>query len=191
MSSFEIVHLPDNEYMKAFKLYRSQILFIGLTTEEKYTIESALNKYSIYYQDSFQKVEKVEPYDLICIPEEDFFKHEEVLMNLNKPIITIGQKIIPRTRGVLSRPIFISQCLELLQNVLPAVSKPSVAGIEIGSVVRSKTTPAFGKGIVLKLLSEHEVLVRFPNSSLISNKDKAIRCNRAHLQILGSIQELA
>ncbi|AUN97351.1 hypothetical protein DOM21_14710 [Bacteriovorax stolpii] len=176
--------------MKKFKFYRSQILFIGLTTEEKYSIESALNKYSVYYQETFQQVEKITPYDLICLPEEEFLKNEKTLIDLKKPIITIGKKILPRTQGVLSRPIFISQCLELLQKTLPAVSRPSLEGLDVGSIVRSKTTPTFGKGIVISLLSEFEVLVRFPNSSLISNKDKAIRCHRAHLQILGNVQEL-
>lgn len=176
--------------MGKFKLYRSQVLFIGLSLDEKYSIESAFNKYSVFYQESFEQVTKVDSFDLICLPNDEFLKNEKTIVELKIPILTIGNVALPRTRGHIARPISIRHCLDLLHKILPSVNRPEIESFEIGSVVRSKTTPAFGKGIVVSLVSEFEVLVRFPNSNLISSKDKAIRCHKAHLQILGNIKEI-
>lgn len=174
--------------MNKFKLFRNQILFIGHEVKEMMTIESALTRYSIFYKDKLENVKSFEGYDLICAPEEEYLKNDQLLNQLGLSVLLIGQKKVPETIGTIQRPLFIKQCLDLLQSVLPEVKKPELPKIEIGSVVKSKTTPMFGKGIVTSIVSDTDVLVRFPKSQLLSKKNESIRCHISQLQILGNIE---
>lgn len=173
--------------MKDFKLYRNQILFVGLDVREKMAIESSLSRYSIFYKDKISDVIKLETFDLICLPEDEFNSHKELLTQSKMPVVLIGDKMLEGTRGLLRRPLFVKQCLDLLQNILPEVKKPTLTKIEVGSIVKSKTTPMFGKGIVTSVVSETDVLVRFPKSNLLSKKHESIRCHISQLQIVGNI----
>lgn len=173
--------------MKDFKFYRNQVLFVGLDIKEKMAIESSMSRYSIFYKDKITDVIQFETFDLICLPEEEFQTHKDLLFKTKIPVVLIGEKVLEGTRGLLRRPLFIKQCLELLQKILPEVKKPTLPKFEVGSIVKSKTTPMFGKGIVTSVISETDVLVRFPKSNLLSKKNESIRCHISQLQIVGNI----
>ena len=173
--------------MKDFKLYRNQVLFIGLELKEKMAIESSVTRYSIFYKDKISEVINLDTFDIICLPEIEFLQNKDLLSQLQKPIILIGEKVLEGTKGVLRRPIFVKQCLDVLQKLLPEVKKPVLPKVEIGSIVKSKTTPMFGKGIVTSVISETDVMVKFPKSNLLTKND-SIRCHISQLQIVGNIE---
>lgn len=173
---------------KKFKIFRSQLLFIGLGTDEMMNIETAFNRFSVYYKNSLSNVDKLDPYDLICISEEDYNKNKELLSEVQIPFLIIGQKVIKESAGLLKRPIFIRDWLEVINKLISPVKTPILEKIEIGVIVRSKTTPIFGKGIVVSLISNDELLVKFPSNPLLS-KDKPIRCHKSQLQIIGKIED--
>lgn len=175
---------------KKFRIFRSQLLFIGLAVDEILNIETAFSRFSVYYKNSLSNVAKLDPYDLICIPEEDYKNHQELLDNVKIPYLIIGQKIIKGSAGLLKRPIFINEWLEVINKLIEPVKTPTLEKIEIGVIVRSKTTPIFGKGVVVALIGNDELMVKFPSNPLLS-KEKPIRCHKSQLQILGRIEDYA
>lgn len=173
---------------KKFKLFRTHLLFIGLAVDEMMNIETALNRFSVYYKNSLANVANLEPYDLICLPEEDYKNNQELLENIKSPYLIIGQKIIKGSAGLLKRPIYIRDWLEVINKLVDPVKTPELEKIEVGVIVRSKTTPIFGKGVVVSLIGTEEMMVKFPSNPLLS-KEKPIRCHKSQLQILGRIED--
>lgn len=173
-----------------FKFYRSQILFIGLDANEMMKIEVAFNKYSVFYKDSIAKVQNIEAYDLVYIDEKDYLQNQDLVETIDKPFFIIGITKVEKARGNIKKPLIVRECLESVYSVLPPAKTPEIAPLEVGAIVRSKTTPQFGKGIVVSILSENEVSVKFPKSKLISKAKDVIRCHKSQLQIIGSVEDI-
>lgn len=152
------------------------------------SIETAFSRFSVYYKNSIANVGKLDHYDLICLPEEDYYKYHELLEVSEKPYIVIGHKIVRGSAGLLKRPILMKEWLETIGKLIEPVKTPVLEKIEIGVVVKSKTTPIFGKGIIVSLIGEDEMMVRFPKNPLLP-KEKAIRCHKSQLQIIGKIDD--
>lgn len=183
--------MDDNESMNnKFKYYRSQILFIGLDANEMMKIEVAFNKYSVFYKDSISKVQNLDAYDLIYIDEKDYSNYQELVATIQKPFFIIGDKKVLQARGNVKKPLSVRECLESVYSVIPPAKTPEILPLEVGAIVRSKTTPQFGKGIVVSILSENEVSVKFPKSNFISKAKDVIRCHKSQLQIIGSVEEI-
>lgn len=178
---------PDNEHMnKKFTVFRSHLLFIGLAVDEMMNIETAFSRFSVYYKNSLANVNKLDIYDLICIPEADLKNHQELLDNSQTPYLVIGERYLKGSLGLLKRPIYISEWLQVINKIIEPVKTPALEKIEVGTIVRSKTTPVFGKGVIVSILNPDELMVKFPSNPLLP-KDKPIRCHKSQLQILGKI----
>lgn len=173
---------------KKFALFRSHLLFIGLAVDEMMSIETAFSRFSVYYKNSIANVSKLDPYDLICITEGDLKNHQELLDESKIPYLVIGDRYIKGSVGLLKRPLFIKDWLEVINKLIEPVKMPVLEKIEVGTIVRSKTTPIFGKGVIVLIISPDEVMVKFPANRLLS-KDKPIRCHKSQLQILGKIDD--
>jgi hypothetical protein len=171
-----------------FKIFRSQLLFIGLSVDEMMNIETAFNRFSVYYKKNLGSVGKIDIYDLICLPEEEFKNHEAELKKHKMPFLVIGKTSVKGSAGFLERPILIKEWLEKIYKFVEPAKTPEVVKLEIGVIVRSKTTPIFGKGIVVSLLDNDELMVKFPKNPLLP-KEKAIRCHKSQLQVLGKIED--
>ncbi len=172
---------------KKFKSYRSQILFVGLNKDEMLSIESSMSRYSSFYHHELGKIKKIDAYDLICISEEIFSKNNETLAAIDKPIILISERKLPVIS--LQRPMFVREWLEIISKVLSPAREPKPLRLETGSIVKSKTTPFFGKGVVTEVLNPDEVMVSFPMAN-IGIKNRSIRCHKTQLQIIGSISDI-
>ncbi len=171
-----------------FKIFRSQLLFIGLAPDEMMNIESAFSRFSVFYKSSLANVGKLDPYDLICLPEEDFKNNQEALEEVKIPFLIIGQKFIKGSAGLLNRPIYIKDWLEIINKLVKPAKTPSLEKIEVGVIVRSKTTPIFGKGVVVSVIDNDEMMVKFPNNPLLP-KSRPIRCHKTQIQIIGKIED--
>tara|TARA_R110002049_G_scaffold72149_1_gene186205 strand:+ start:171 stop:686 length:516 start_codon:yes stop_codon:yes gene_type:complete len=167
------------------KSFQNKILFIGLSNDEKVNVETGLQKYNITYLNEFKSKFEFLKFDLICISDE---LYDPKLTLLGIPFFTIGQKLINEAKGLLVRPQYVVEWLKQISSVLPPVHKPTLKSFVVGTIVRSKTTPSFGKGIVTDISSETEVMVKFPLNKLLP-KDQSIRCHRSQLQILGNIND--
>lgn len=179
----------DSHMTKPFILYRSQLLFTGLTTDEMMKVESVFNRYSVFYKENVGDVGKLENFALICMTLEDFEKNKNQVLESKIPFFILGPRGVVGCAGFISRDAIVRLWLESIQSITPPVRVPQVEELAVGVVVKSKTTPVFGKGIVIKIVSDHEVLVRFPTTNLLT-KDKSIRCHRSQLQILGRLEDL-
>ena len=169
---------------KKFTIFRSQLLFIGLAVDEMMNVETSFNRFNISYNKRLSSIEKLEPYDLICLPEEECLNNQEILADVKVPYLIIGKKVIKGSAGLLERPIFIRDWLEVINKIIEPVKSPVLEKIDPGAIVRSKTIPVFGKGVIVSLVGEKEVMVKFPDNPLLP-KDNLIRCLRSELQILG------
>lgn len=107
---------------------------------------------------------------------------------LGFPFFVIGSEAVAESQGLLLRPLYVVEWLKQISSFLPPVHKPSVKKIEIGTIVRSKITPIFGKGIVIEISSDTEVIVKFPLNKLLP-KHQSLRCHCSQLQVLGSIND--
>lgn len=175
---------------KQSNIYRTQILFTGLTVDEMMNVETVFNRYSVFYKDSLSKVNKLENYDLICLTEEDYGMNAHLLSDTKIPYLIIGEESSSANKAFIKRSDFVRIWLEKIREMLPVAKRPVLEKIDVGSVVRSKTTPLFGKGVVIAFVSENEVMVKFPTTKLLS-KDLAIRCHKSQLQNLGRLEDLA
>lgn len=174
-----------------FKIFRSRLLFIGLNLDEMMSVEASFNRYSVTYcksTESLRSEDKFEAFDLICICESELKKYEDRFISSQVPFVSIGKKLVVGAAGVLKRPIYVREWLELIQKLVEAVRTPVLDKIDVGTIVRSKTTPIFGKGVVISPVGSDEFMVKFPNNKLLS-KDKAIRCHKSQLQILGKVED--
>lgn len=174
---------------KQFTIYKNKILFTGLTSAEMMNVETVFNRYSVFYKDSLINVVRLENYDLICLTEEDYGMNARLLADVAVPYLVIGESRSGNA-GFIKRSDFVRLWLEKIKDILPASRKPVLEKIEVGTVVRSKTIPLFGKGVVISLISENEVMVKFPTTQLLL-KDHAIRCHKSQLQNLGKLEDLA
>ena len=175
--------------LKKFVLYRSQLLFIGLVLEEVLKVDTIFSRYIVYYKDSFSLIdEHYEQYDFLCVTEADFHKNSDKILDSKIPFVIIGERKVPGCIGLLMRSQLVFYWHEFIKEIIPAVKLPKTESIEIGVIVRSKTTPLFGKGVITEVISENEVMVKFPTNKLLP-KDKAIRCHKSQLQILGKMNE--
>lgn len=173
---------------KKFNIFRSHLLFIGLAVEEMMIVETAFSRFSVYYKNSIASVAKLDLYDLICIAEDDLKKHQEILDTSQIPYLVIGADYIKGSVGLLKRPLYVKDWLEVINKLIEPVKTPVLEKIEVGTIVRSKTTPIFGKGVIVSIVSPDELMVKFPTNPLLP-KDKPIRCHKSQLQILGKIDE--
>jgi hypothetical protein len=172
----------------SLKSYRLRLLFIGLTLEEKTSIEISFGRYSVFYSRDIEKVANLASFDLIVADEETFLLQQSRLKNLNKPLFSIGTKRIDGSSGILKRPMIVHEWLQMIETLAKPVRTPVVRSVEVGSIVRSKTTPLFGKGVVVALEGENEALVRFPLNKILP-PSKILRCHLSQLQILGNIED--
>lgn len=173
----------------SFKLFQSRLLFLGLELEEKLSIEVAFSRYSVFYAPDLRRVASLNSFDLICLTEEMFRENQRGLAQSQVPFMIIGNNVVPEAFGHLPRPLVVREWIGRVQKVLSPVRTPEIGTIQVGSVVRSKTTPDFGKGVVIRIESEHEVLVKFPMNKLLP-KGKALRCHISQLQLLGKIDQI-
>lgn len=180
------VNPTDNASMtNPVKNHQNKIMFIGLTNNEKINIEVAFQKYNTNYSSEVPSDSLLLEHDLICITED---LYQEKMLIFDIPIFIVGSVDIDGTSGLLPRPIYVSEWLKFISQVLPPVRRPEVKRIEIGSIVRSKTTPAFGKGVVIDVVSETDVIVKFPLNKLLP-KNQSLRCHCSQLQLLGNIND--
>ncbi len=170
------------------KSYRLRLLFIGLTVEEKTNIEIAFGRYSVFYSRDIEKVGNLANFDLVVADDETFLENISLLKSLSKPIFNIGIKKLDGSGDVLKRPLIVHEWLRSIENVAKPVRTPVLSPIKVGSIVRSKTTPMFGKGVVISIESETEAMVRFPMNKILP-PNKALRCHFSQLQILGNIED--
>ncbi|MBC7538016.1 MAG: hypothetical protein H7281_04295 [Bacteriovorax sp.] len=170
--------------------YRSQILFIGLTTAEMMNVETVFNRYSVFYKDTMSKFNRFDNYDLICLTEAEYVMKGHHLAEIKIPFFVIGEESVKGCAGIIKRSEFIRLWLETVKQILPPAKTPEIEKIMIGSVVRAKSMPLFGKGVVTAFVTESEVLVKFPTTNLLS-KDMAIKCHLSQLQNLGKLEDLA
>lgn len=186
MSDTDRANPTDNASMtNLVKSHQNKIIFIGLTNNEKINIEVAFQKYNTNYSSELPSNRSLLEYDLICISQD---LYQEKILIFDIPIFIVGTEDINGTTGLLPRPIYVSEWLKFVSKVIAPVRKPEVKKIEIGSIVRSKTTPAFGKGIVIDIASETDVVVKFPLNKLLP-KHQSLRCHCSQLQLLGNIND--
>lgn len=174
-----------------FKIFRSRLLFIGLELDEMMSVEVSFNRYSVSYSkttDALKSEDRLDKFDLICVSESELKQNQDHFISSQVPFVSIGKTSVVGAAGLLKRPIFIRDWLELVEKLVEAVKTPILEKIEIGAIVRSKTTPIFGKGIVIAPIGPDDFMVKFPNTELLA-KDKAIRCHKSQLQILGRIED--
>ena len=172
-----------------FSLYRTQLLITGLTVDEMMKVETVFSRYNILYKNSVSQVAKLQGFDLICATEADYHTNKNLIHECKLPFVLIGEKDLEGSRGLIIRSSLIHQWYETIHQIIPPVKKPKIEALDIGIVVRSKTTPLFGRGVVIEIISADEVMVKFPTNKILA-KEKAIRCHKSQLQILGNIEEL-
>jgi len=170
--------------------YRTRILFIGLTREEKAKVEVIFNRYSVTYLESLSAVKTFSDFDLFCISQSDFEQNFHLLPESKTHYVIIGDKVLAGAEGCIKRSDLVRVWLETIMGLVPPVKKPKLDAIDVGAIVRSKLTPLFGKGIVTAKVSDHEVLVKFSSTQLLS-KNIAMRCHISQLQYLGKNDEAA
>lgn len=170
------------------KSYRLRLLFIGLTLDEKTSIEIGFGRYSVFYSRDIEKVANLNSFDIIVADEETFITHQVTLQQSNKPLFNIGSKIIHGAKDTLRRPLIVHEWIKAIEAVAKPVRVPTINPIKIGTVVRSKTTPTFGKGIVVSLEGDNEVMVRFPMNKILP-PNKPLKCHVSQLQVLGNIED--
>jgi hypothetical protein len=172
----------------ATKSFRLRLIFIGLTLEEKTSIEIAFSRYSVFYSRDIEKVANISSFDVIISDEETYYSQQKFLLSLNKPLFTVGSKKVEGSQDNLKRPMIVHEWLKAIEAVAKPVRKPIVSPIRIGSIVRSKTTPMFGKGIVISLEGDNEAIVKFPLNKMLP-PGKPLRCHLSQLQLLGNIED--
>lgn len=179
----------DNIHMtKMFRSFQVRALFIGLTQEEMINVEISFSRYSVSYKPSLQLARDLSNYDMICMPDEAYEEHKDFIKSFEVPVFTIGENKSDSS-GLLRRPQYVREWLEVIEPQIKPVKKPELNTLEVGAVVRSKTTPDFGKGIVVELVGTDEAMVKFPMNKLLS-KLKILRCHKSQLQILGNIKDI-
>jgi len=171
-----------------FKSYRTRILFVGLTKEEMIKVETAFSRYSTFYRLDLKGLGNISPYDLICIDSEVYLQNQSLLLDTGIVTITISDAK-NNSQHALERPIFVKEWLDTVSAIIAPTIEPELNPLVVGAVVRSKTTPLFGKGIVTSILSEEEVMVSFPKSNY-PKINRPIRCHKSQLQILGNISNM-
>lgn len=174
---------------KEFTQYRSQILVTGLNNNEASVIDSILGRYVVFFKDTLRNIERLDNYDLICLTLIDYLKNKNTVNDSQKKFLIIGDIGVPGCSGFIQLKDSAYHWLEMINSIVPPVRTPQIIGLEQGSIVRSKTTPQFGKGVVTQVLSENEVMVKFPNTALI-DKNRALRCHKSQLQVLGKLDNL-
>lgn len=170
------------------KSYRLRLLFIGLTLEEKTSIEIAFGRYSVFYSRDIEKVGNIADFDVVVADDETFVGNLSLLRSLNKPIFNIGTKKLDNSYNVLKRPLIVHEWMKAIESNAKPVRTPILSPVKVGSIVRSKTTPNFGKGVVISIESETEAMVRFPMNKILP-PNKALRCHFSQLQLLGNIED--
>ena len=152
-------------------------------------VEEALGRFQTSYLDSPESDFSSEEYDLICIDEEIYDAHQSSVMRSETPVLLISAKKSHPSRVQLTRPVFVKEWLETIKSIIKPVRTPELISLVVGAIVRSKSTPFLGKGIVLDAISENEFLVSFPKSRLAKLKGP-IRCHKTQLQVLGNISDV-
>ena len=167
---------------------RNKLLFIGLSLEEQINLEIGLSKFDMTYSQAMNDFE-FDSFDLICIDEKIFELYESQFYKSSKPCLVIGGPVSSREVGRLSRPMILSEWAEIIKSIIDPVRTPNVRKIEIGAIVRSKTTPSFGKGVIVTIIDHNEVMVKFPQNKFL-DKNKPLRCHISQLQVLGKLEEI-
>lgn len=169
-----------------FRSYRARILFVGLTIEEKLNVEIGLSRYQLFYAREFDRVADPNSFDLICLEMGQLNLHAEALNKGKSPVLIVGSGKADFVKGRLDRPMVLKNWYETIKSFISPIKTPELKSIEVGTIVRSKTTPIFGKGVVVKLESTQEVFVKFPFNKLLP-PGKPLRCHISQLQVLGKV----
>lgn len=173
---------------KMFRPFQVRALFIGLNHEEAINVETSFNRYNVSYKPTLAQARDLSNFDMICLPDAVFKEHKDFIQSFDIPIFTIGDDKSD-SMGLLRRPQVIREWLEVIEPLIKPVKKPELHVLKVGAIVRSKTTPSFGKGVVTQMIGEDEALVKFPMNKLLS-KLKVLRCHKSQLQILGTIDDI-
>jgi len=175
--------LTDNTNMA--QKFQLKVMNVGFEGEEVALINLVLAGYEIENFPLGATLEDIEDYELVIVSLEaaQFLK-----LSKPKPVIIIAEDRPETAKHFLARPIDPERLVRMVRGLIGYAQKPEVQPINIGAIVKSKTTPHFGKGVVTKIYSEHEVFVKFPMAKELAN-NKLLKCHVSHLSLIGYVDK--
>lgn len=163
----------ERRYLESLSQMKSEFIFIHLEDPSKY---NSLNH-------SFE-----------CLIFESKFMEEmtDILKDYNsRPLLGIGKG--PHVDGItwLIQPPIALDLENILLNALGTLRAPpkNTGQIEPGTVVKNKTFPSWGMGVVKKTIGDDLFLINFPQALKITKKDEHV-CHKSAIRIICSIKEL-
>lgn len=167
--------------------YKGQILFL---TEERHYTDLSLDffgNYVFFFGSDELKNKKLEDFSIIVIDQQTSQSDIDLLRESNRIWINIGEKKVDGSFGALTEDFSQEELLDLLYKLIGKAFRPQLKHFEIGTIVRSKSTSNFGKGVVVAHYNDEVLKVRFPMSKLCASK--AIKCHKSNLQIIGKVDK--
>ena len=163
----------ERRYLEFISQMKSDFIFFHLDHPSKFRLESN-NLEGLIFKDAYLK-------DMGSI-----LSHYK-----SKPIYGIGSGPVLDGIKWLNPAPTTDKLEELLMEDLGTLRAPppGTGTIESGTVVKNKTFPSWGMGVVKRNLGEDLFVVNFPNALKITKKEEHI-CHKSILRIICSIKEL-
>lgn len=165
--------------------FKAKILFLSQDLSRHKINFRALSQYRVEILEYIIQSSTLKSYALICTDDSIDESSLKLLKKSHKLWINIGERVLTGSSGNIPTPVGTNTLLNLIRSIAGEANIPKIENIQKGSVIRSKVTPDFGKGIVISVINEYEVFVRFPLSKLCS--DRPLRCHTSNLQLLGKL----
>lgn len=165
--------------------FQLKVLIVGFQAEELDLVHLVLSGYELEHLPVGATLEEVKEYDLVIASHEasQYLKNSK-----HKPTVIIADEKPGSIQHFLARPLDPEKLLRMVRGLIGFAKKPQIQSIKMGAIVKSKTTPTFGKGVVIKEFSESEVMVRFPLAKDLT-QGKPLKCHISNLLLIGYVDK--
>lgn len=174
-------------------MLNNRILVIGLERRNLESITQMKSDFIFIHLEHPSKYNSVtHSFESLIFDGKSFEEMSDILKDYNsRPSWGIGNG--PRLEGVtwLESLPFAKDLEKILLDALGTLRAPpkNTGLIELGTVVKNKTFPSWGMGVVKKSVGDDLYLVNFPQALKITKKEEHV-CHKSTIRIICSIKEL-